>query len=81
MAVLTIFACVACCALPILTSLASTSVFALMAGWLKSSAVLLGAAVLIWTFFYRRRKTTQAACHTDCNCKPKRCGTAQASAN
>jgi hypothetical protein len=74
MAIIGIFACAVCCAFPVLTSLASVSVLATAAGWVKSAAVLLSVAALIGIVFSRKKKLNQAVCSTDCNCNPKQCG-------
>jgi hypothetical protein len=69
-----IFACVGCCAFPVFALLANISVLAVAAGWVKSAAVFLAVAALIWTVFLRKKKINRAVCSTDCNCKPKQCG-------
>jgi membrane protein implicated in regulation of membrane protease activity len=74
MAIIGIFACAACCAFPVFTSLGSISMMALAAGWVKIAAVLLAIAALIGTVFLRKKKINRAVCSTDCNCKPKQCG-------
>lgn len=79
MAILGIFACVACCAFPIFTSLFSIAVLAWLVGWLKNIVVLLAAAVLFRIILRWRRKMILAACPVDCNCKPKKCGAVHAS--
>jgi len=74
MAIIGIFACAACCAFPVFASLASISMMALAAGWVKIAVVLLAVTALIWILFLRKKKINRAVCGTDCNCKPKQCG-------
>jgi hypothetical protein len=76
-----IFACAACCSLPILGSFTSVSLLLTLAGGIKSLAGLLIGLAVISTVIQFRRKMTASACSTDCNCKSKPCGAGQASAN